>query len=155
MHLLSTNIFVYQKALMQIHFTQAFCLQNNLCEFSAQEHKSKRWFCTQKPDWNIRFKDFWYTKKNLSWKYIINSNTWTTIILLNKPSRYRIIFNCYNSNWASRTTFQFHNQTVQKKSLCRQDICTKSLFKNVNFLYGTFFAWSILNLIVLDDLLVA
>ena len=43
-------------------FTPAFWLQNNL-----GEKKFKRWFCTQKPVWNSRFKDIWYTKnKNKS-----------------------------------------------------------------------------------------
>ena len=51
------------------HFTPAFWLQNSLCKFTTREHKSKRWSCTEKPGLNIRFKDFWYTKLNLSKKY--------------------------------------------------------------------------------------
>ena len=31
-------LFVYQKALLQT-FIPVLCLQNNLCEFTAQEHK--------------------------------------------------------------------------------------------------------------------
>ena len=38
---------------------------NNLCEFTALEHKFKRWFCTQKSVLKVRFKDFWY-KRNKS-----------------------------------------------------------------------------------------
>ena len=34
---------------------------NNLCEFTTQEYKFKRWFCTIKPILNVRFKDFLYT----------------------------------------------------------------------------------------------
>ena len=50
---------------------QLFWLHNNLCELTALEHKFRRWFCTQKPDFNFRFKDFWYTKINLSKKCIL------------------------------------------------------------------------------------
>jgi hypothetical protein len=46
------------------HFTPAFWQHNNLCEFTAIEHRFKRWFCTQKPVLNFRRKDFWYTKIN-------------------------------------------------------------------------------------------
>ena len=35
-------------------------------EFTALEHKFKRWFCTQKPVLNVRFKDLWNTKINLT-----------------------------------------------------------------------------------------
>ena len=36
---------VYKKALIRT-FQSAFLLQNNLCEFTTQEHKFKRWSCT-------------------------------------------------------------------------------------------------------------
>ena len=55
------NIFVYQKAWIQ-YFTPVFLLQNNLCEFTAWEHKFKRWLCTQKPILNICDKEFWKPK---------------------------------------------------------------------------------------------
>ena len=61
---------VYQKALI-LTFHSSFWLQNNFCEFTAPEHKFKRWFCTQKPGVKIRFKDIWHTKINLSQKYIL------------------------------------------------------------------------------------
>ena len=35
--------FMYQKALVRT-FTPAFWLQNNLCEFTAREHKLKSYF---------------------------------------------------------------------------------------------------------------
>ena len=34
------------------------------CESTALEHKFKRWFCTQKPVLNVRFKDFLYARIN-------------------------------------------------------------------------------------------
>ena len=50
-----------------MHFKPAFWRpHNNLCEFTTLEHKFKRWLCTQKPVWNVRFKEFWYTKINLT-----------------------------------------------------------------------------------------
>ena len=49
----------YIYCLMIEKFHTSFRIQNNLCEFTALEHKFKRWFCTQKP---VCFKDFWYTK---------------------------------------------------------------------------------------------
>jgi hypothetical protein len=54
---------VYQKALIRTFLTR---LHNNLCEFTALEFKFNILFCTQKPVLNIRFKDFWYTKINLT-----------------------------------------------------------------------------------------
>ena len=48
------------------HFTSAFWLQNNLWEYPALDHKFKIWFCTQKLVLNVHFKDFWYTKINLT-----------------------------------------------------------------------------------------
>jgi hypothetical protein len=35
-----------------------------ICKSTALEHKFKRWFFSQKPVLNVRFKDFWYTKIN-------------------------------------------------------------------------------------------
>jgi hypothetical protein len=61
----SRNRFVYQKALIRT-FKPAFLLQSNVCEFTAREHKVKRLFCTQNPVLNVCFKDFWYTKINLT-----------------------------------------------------------------------------------------
>ena len=41
---------MYARKLYYEHFTPAFLLHNNLCEFPALiEHKFKRWFCTPKP----------------------------------------------------------------------------------------------------------
>ena len=60
-----TILFVYQKALIRT-FNFSFLttlVRNNFCEFTTHEHKLKRWFCTKKSVWNVRFKDFWYTKK--------------------------------------------------------------------------------------------
>ena len=51
------NKFFYTRKLQYEHFTPAFWLHNYLFKF-------KRWFCTQKPVSNVRFKDFWYTKIN-------------------------------------------------------------------------------------------
>ena len=45
------------------HFTLAFRLKNNICEFTALEHKLKRGFCNLKPVSKVCFKDFWYIKK--------------------------------------------------------------------------------------------
>ena len=53
--------FLYNRKLWFKHFTQAFWLQNDLCEFTALEQKFKMWFRTQKPGLNVCF-DFWYTK---------------------------------------------------------------------------------------------
>ena len=61
----------YTRKLQYEHFTPAFWLHNNFCEFSALEHKFKRWFCTQKPISNVHVKDLWYTKIKLSQKCII------------------------------------------------------------------------------------
>ena len=36
----------------------AFSLQNNLCEFSTQEHKFQGRFCTKKTVLNIHSRDF-------------------------------------------------------------------------------------------------
>ena len=44
---------------------------NNL-NSQRENTKSKGDFCTQKPGKNVRFKDLWYTKINLSQKYILN-----------------------------------------------------------------------------------
>ena len=52
--------FVYQKALIE-HFTPAFGLHNNLCEFSAQIQKV---ILYSKTDLKRSVKDFWYTKIN-------------------------------------------------------------------------------------------
>ena len=54
--------FVYQNSLIRTINTTFFL--NNLWEFTTKEQKFKRWFCTQKPIFNVCFKDFWYTKKN-------------------------------------------------------------------------------------------
>ena len=47
---------------------QAFCLRNNPREFTTLE------LCTQKPVLIVKFKDFWFTKINLSQKYIMLNN---------------------------------------------------------------------------------
>ena len=60
-----------------LSLTLSLCLsalsfsQNNLCEFTTQEHKFKRCFCTQKLVLNVRFKDFLCTKISMSQKYIL------------------------------------------------------------------------------------
>ena len=51
------------------NISHQFLTINNFCEFTTQEHKFKR--CAQKPILNFRIKDFWYTKINLSQKYIL------------------------------------------------------------------------------------
>ena len=56
-------VFVYQKALIRTYHTN-FLTTQFLCEFTALEHKLRRWFCTLKPILNVRFKEFWYTKIN-------------------------------------------------------------------------------------------
>ena len=63
--------FVYQKAFYK-HFTPAFWLHNNICEFTALAHKIKSWFCIQKTVFNHPFEDFWYTKINLTQIQVIN-----------------------------------------------------------------------------------
>ena len=62
-NILSIIIFVYQEALIKTFHT-SFLTTHSLCEFTALEHNFKRWFCAQKPDLNVLFKDFWYTKKS-------------------------------------------------------------------------------------------
>jgi hypothetical protein len=53
------NGFVYQQALIVTEDVPlVFWLQSSLCEFTKVEHKFKRWFCTQKPALNVRFKYF-------------------------------------------------------------------------------------------------
>ena len=47
---------VFQQTLIQTFRTS--WRQNNFCESTAQEHKFKRWFCTQKLVLNVRSKDF-------------------------------------------------------------------------------------------------
>ena len=42
------NVFVYNKALTQT-------IETNFSEFTALEHKFKKWFCTQNPVLNICF----------------------------------------------------------------------------------------------------
>ena len=69
------------------HSTPAFWLHNNLCEFIAIEHNFKKWFCTQKLVLNDRFKDFWYTKMNLSQIYILcNFEFWYSTELIIEKS---------------------------------------------------------------------
>ena len=42
-------------------------LINNLCKFKKLEQNFKKWFCTySKLVLNVRFKDFWYAKINLT-----------------------------------------------------------------------------------------
>ena len=64
--IISLKIYLYTRKLYCEHFTPAFWLQNNLCKNTTQEHKYNRWFSIQNPDWNVRFKDFWYRKINMS-----------------------------------------------------------------------------------------
>jgi hypothetical protein len=52
-------------------------------EFTTREHKFKRWFCTQNPVLNVRFKDFWYTKINLIQKYILISIIYSILSIIN------------------------------------------------------------------------
>ena len=47
-----------------IYFALALILQNNLYRFILQEYKIKRWFCTQKPVLNVRFKTSVIQKKS-------------------------------------------------------------------------------------------
>ena len=61
------------------HFTPAFWLQKNFCEFTLQEHKFKGWYCTQKPDLNFVL-NISSKQKNLSQKYIIFNTSMTPIV---------------------------------------------------------------------------
>ena len=63
---------VYEKVLNVICI-QAFRLHNNLCEFTALDHKFKRLFCTQKLVLNVPFEDFWYTKINPTFIWYLHS----------------------------------------------------------------------------------
>ena len=47
---------MFTRKLQCEHFKRAFWLHNNLCDFTALEHKFKRWFCTQKMVLNVRLK---------------------------------------------------------------------------------------------------
>ena len=49
---------LYTRKFFYEHFTPAFWLQNNLCEFITQEHKFKRWFYTKKQGWKFTLKFF-------------------------------------------------------------------------------------------------
>ena len=62
--IISSSFLTRRKNVNSKIYQKAFWLHNNLCESTAQEHNFKRWFCTQKFDWNIRFRDFWYTEIN-------------------------------------------------------------------------------------------
>ena len=46
--------FVFQKALIQTFHTSFLTI---LCEFTAQEHKFKRWFCNQTLVWFLVYKN--------------------------------------------------------------------------------------------------
>ena len=70
-------VFVHQKA-----FTPVFKLKDNLCEFTTREQEFKRRFYIQKLVWNTRFKDFCYTKINLSPKYLFEIVTQIIYYLL-------------------------------------------------------------------------
>ena len=59
------NTFVYQKTIIQT-FHSSFLTTNCLCEFTTREYKFNRWFCTQKLVLYVQFKDFSYTKTNLT-----------------------------------------------------------------------------------------
>ena len=56
------KILLCTRNLWNEHFTQFSLLQNNFGEFTTQEHKFKRWFCTQELVLNVCFNAFWYTK---------------------------------------------------------------------------------------------
>ena len=60
------NGFVYQKALIRTFHT-SFVTKNNVCEFTAQEHKFKRLFCTQKRLFYrfLIYKNKYESKKNI------------------------------------------------------------------------------------------
>ena len=44
---LGWKLILFVRKLLYVHFTPAFWLHNNLCEFLALEQKFKRWFCTK------------------------------------------------------------------------------------------------------------
>ena len=56
---------VYQKALIRTFHT-SFLIHSNFSEFTALQHKFKSNFVLQNPVLNRCFKDFWYTKINLT-----------------------------------------------------------------------------------------
>ena len=53
----------------------------------------KRWFCNQKPVLNVCYKDLWYTKINLSKKYLLKS---IRISCRSKNDRRRRKVKCWN-----------------------------------------------------------
>ena len=62
-----SKIFLYQKYLIQLHFTPVFWPQNNLCVKSHHENtNSKGVFIHSKPVLNIIFKDFLFTEINMT-----------------------------------------------------------------------------------------
>ena len=78
-------MFVYQKALIRtshqlFDYTISFV---NLQHYV--KHKFKRIFCTKKSVLNVSIKDFWYTKINLSQKYIHNSLENDLVIAIHFP----------------------------------------------------------------------
>ena len=72
------NPFSYQKTLIQTFHTSFLITQKPLWIHSNRT-QNKRWFCTQKLALNVRFKDFWYTKIDLSQKYIFQYSSYNSI----------------------------------------------------------------------------
>ena len=89
---------LYTRKLWYKHFTLDFWL----CELIALEHKFKRWFCTQKPVLKVSYKDLWYTKINLSQKYIFMPNKILLHIIFVKcfaPRKCETILNSYTQEF--------------------------------------------------------
>ena len=106
---------MYTKKFQYKHFTQFFLLQNNLCEFTIQEHKFKKWFCTQL----VCFKDFWNTKINLSLEYLI----FLVVMDVQQLSGFwNMILNSYNNlTGLDPATYQSNsNMVIQKKFYNRE-----------------------------------
>ena len=107
----SKLIFVYYKALLKQTIYTSFWLQNNLCEFTitTREHKFKRWFLYSKISLNVRFKDFWYWKINLSQKYIL--------LKIFIQDLLKVLYDLYEHTYFSRknrikNTYGDHNVSV-------------------------------------------
>ena len=90
------------------HFTPDILQHNRIFEFTALEHRFKRWFFFEKPVLNVRFKDFWYTL------YKINPT--------------QIWYDKFNSNHKCQTLNILHNIFEEVDSL--QDLRKCSSCKN-------------------------
>ena len=97
---------------------------NNHCEFTAIEHKFKSWFCTQKQVLNVRFKDFWYTKINLSQNIYCNPLLYNNAIKKKfSDKKYSVLYthNCLSSFSLSLIFLKGKNKkkrSVQKVADC-------------------------------------